>query len=242
MTEICTILGYHEIAPVEPNMRQSLMVSPRTFATHLTYLRALGARCVTLEDVGRALHGEISLPRRSFAITFDDGYVGIYRYARPILQRFGYPATVFVPSTLVGQQATPGDQPPVAKMNASQLRELPAMNIAIGSHTRTHVDVTKLSTAELQEEIVDSRRELEDLLGQPVSTFSFPFGRRDAASVAAVREASYQLACTTQYGRVRAGASLHELPRVLIGENLPLPSFTWRLWRSRHHAQEEIAR
>jgi peptidoglycan/xylan/chitin deacetylase (PgdA/CDA1 family) len=231
-TALCTIFGYHEIAPLRPGIRRSLIVSPATFASHLAYLRLTGGHSVRLEDVELALAGKTFLPPRAFAITFDDGYLGINRYALSILRRFGCSATVFVPSALVGQQESEGDTAPVAKMDASQLRGLPPAVIAVGAHTRTHPDLPTLPRTEMECEVRGCRDELEALLDRPVRTFSYPFGRYDQTTVEAVKAAGYGVACTTQFGKVRLHQERYALPRVLVGDNLPLPHLAYRLWRA----------
>jgi peptidoglycan/xylan/chitin deacetylase (PgdA/CDA1 family) len=231
-TALCTIFGYHEIAPLRPGIRRSLIVSPATFASHLAYLRLTGGHSVRLEDVELALAGKTFLPRRAFAITFDDGYVGVHRYALPVLRRFGCAATVFVPSALIGERESEGDPPPVAKMDAPQLRSLPAAIISVGAHTRTHPDLPTLPRAEMEHEVQVCRDELEAMLDRPVRTFSYPFGRYDQATVEAVRVAGYAVACTTRFGKVGLHQERYELPRVPVGNNMPLPHFVYRLCRA----------
>lgn len=237
----CWVLGYHEIGPVRPGMRRSLMVSPKTFAMHLASLKAMGGQCITLHELNRAFLGEQPLPARSFAITFDDGYVGIHRYAAPLLRRFGFSATVFVPSALIGQTETLGDEPPVAKMDATQLRSVMQEGITVGAHTHTHADLPTLDDASKRREIVRCRQELESLIDRPVTTFAYPFGHFDAATVQAVRDAGYQLACTTQYRRARSNERPLEVPRILISDNLQLPWFLYRLWRAPRRSDREAS-
>lgn len=229
----CLILGYHEIAPLQPGMRKSLVVSPRTFARHLRYLRLIGRNGVTIEEIGRALAGQGTLPRRPVAITFDDGYDGVLCYAAPLLRQFGFPATVFVPSRLIGQRQGESETPPVNKLDTAGLKALMRLGVTVGSHTRTHADVAGLPHERLDDEIRGSRQDLEDVLGCAVTTFSFPFGSHDDAAVAAVAKAGYQVACTTRFGRVGKNARLHALPRVLIGDDLPIATFARRVFRSR---------
>lgn len=232
MTGSCLILGYHEIAPIEPGMRRSLVVSPAVFASHLAYLRMTRRQCVGLEAVTAAIRNRRPLPRRSFVLTFDDGYTGVFRHARPIIRRFGWTATVFVPSRLIGEEAGPGATLPVAKMELAQLQALLVEGWSIGSHTRTHADLTELDEGALADEITGSREDLESSLDVPVETFCYPYGRFTAAAAGLVAEAGYSAACTTEYGRVTAGDDPLLLPRVTIGDNLSLPRFIYRLARA----------
>lgn len=226
---ICAILGYHEIAPLRTGMRRSLVVTPRTFAAHLAYLRASGGRCVSLDDVRLALDGEKRLPRRAFALTFDDGYTGVYRHALPLLRRFGCTATVFVPSAAIGRRAGAGDSFPVETMDAQQLREWLGAGMSIGAHSRTHVDLPTVSPSDLESEIGGCIPDLEFAVGASVRTFCYPYGKHDRDSVEAVRRSGYALAVTNRFGVCRMGDDPFRLPRVTVGNNLDVLRFIYRL-------------
>lgn len=87
------ILLYHRVAEVslDPWM---LCVSPRNFADHLEVIRKYNLP-ISLRELNSALRKRI-LPRRSVAVTFDDGYADNLHEAKPLLERYGVPATIFV--------------------------------------------------------------------------------------------------------------------------------------------------
>jgi peptidoglycan/xylan/chitin deacetylase (PgdA/CDA1 family) len=95
------ILLYHRIAKLRSDP-WSLAVTPRRFAEHLEVVRQY-AQPIHLRQLSRALH-EGYLPDRSVVITFDDGYADNLYNAKPLLKHYGIPATVFVPSGLVGSE------------------------------------------------------------------------------------------------------------------------------------------
>ena len=93
------ILGYHRVAePVwDP---YGLCVSPHCFAQQLEAVREL-ANPIALPALVQALR-EGRVPPRAVAVTFDDGYADLLTHAKPLLERFEIPATVFVPSGYLG--------------------------------------------------------------------------------------------------------------------------------------------
>jgi len=93
------VLLYHRVTPGQP-AEGGMSVSPAAFDEHLSALRAR-FRPLHLAELVQALTDRV-LPRRSVVITFDDGYVDNLTEAKPLLERHGVPATVFVVSGYVG--------------------------------------------------------------------------------------------------------------------------------------------
>lgn len=88
--------------------------------------------------------------------------------------------------------------------------------IEVGCHTRGHARLTNLTVAAQRREIRQGRDDLEALLGVPVTTFSYPYGACDRAARAIVREAAFQLACTSQPEAVTATSRRYALPRLHV--------------------------
>ncbi|HEY3276456.1 MAG TPA: polysaccharide deacetylase family protein [Syntrophorhabdaceae bacterium] len=95
------ILAYHRIADLDFDPHH-LAVSPSHFAQHVDHLKKT-CTLMPLQDLGKALLRG-NLPPRAVAVTFDDGYLDVLERAHPILRAARTPATVFVPSGLVGEQ------------------------------------------------------------------------------------------------------------------------------------------
>ncbi len=90
------ILGYHGVSlEDEHEWDPSLYISPANFAHRLELLRDRGCSVLPLcEGLKRMCAG--TLPDRAVALTFDDGTYDFYARAYPILEQFGYPATVYL--------------------------------------------------------------------------------------------------------------------------------------------------
>jgi peptidoglycan/xylan/chitin deacetylase (PgdA/CDA1 family) len=93
------ILLYHRIARHVPDP-QLLCVSPENFAAHLGEIKKR-YNVMSLADLRRAMRSG-GIPKRTVILTFDDGYVDNLWHAKPILERYDCPATVFIVSGSVG--------------------------------------------------------------------------------------------------------------------------------------------
>ena len=203
------ILMYHYIRPdpgPDDPVGQGLSVSPELFAAHLAYLAEQGYSTITMAELADVWQGRRTLPSKPIVLTFDDGYRDFYTNAWPILDRFRFSATVYVFDAVF-------DQPDY--LTRDMILELDAAGtIDIGSHTTFHNDLPGLSDSDAEEEIIGSRRALEELLGHPVRTFCYPHGSYSERDVALVREGGYALAVTTEWGHAEPSMEPELLPRI----------------------------
>jgi peptidoglycan/xylan/chitin deacetylase (PgdA/CDA1 family) len=125
-------------------------------------------------------------------------------------------------------QPTAGQRQSCDVMNWAELRTLEPSLITIGSHTVSHPILPTLSPDELDVEVRESRRMLEDNLGRKVLYFCYPNGALNPAVVDRVRK-TYDAAVTTKPGFVVASCDRLALPRIGIADNLPLVA--WRMHR-----------
>lgn len=205
------ILTYHSISDGD----SPLKIPPALFAEQMEWL----ARKAKGIELGGLLEGDYDmLDARSVVLTFDDGYADFYTHAAPILLKHKLPATVFLPTAFVGRtNAWPG-QPAWVKeeplMNWEQIKELAQAGINFGSHTVNHPDLTTLPPADVDRELAESKREIEQRAGQNiVEHFCYPYGKWNQT----VRDATmhhYKSACSTIAGTVRDTDDHRLLPRV----------------------------
>lgn len=207
------ILMYHGVADVTDDPNQ-LCVTPGRFAEQMAVLQRLGLRGVgvgTLVDAVRA-----GRQRGLVGITFDDGYVSVLEAALPELTRRGFTASVFIISGRLGGTNEWDEGPSWPLLSASQVGELAAAGMEIGSHGTTHVRLAGLEAGQLEAEVRGSRASLGDLMGTPVRGFAYPYGSMDAAARRAVRDAGYDYACAVQTPVAELG--LLALPRIYAGQ------------------------
>ncbi|NJK59773.1 MAG: polysaccharide deacetylase family protein [Oscillatoriales cyanobacterium SM2_1_8] len=180
------IVMYHDITPTKD---VSWDVTPAEFAEHLRLIQADGMTPISMERLVNHLRTGAPLPDKPILLTFDDNYLGQYRYAFPLLKKYRYPAVWSVHTQYVG---SPAGKP---KASWEQLREMQQSGlIEIASHTVKHIPFSDLTPEQIRTELVESKRVLEKNLGVPVRYFTYPEGYHDNVSKPLVAEAGYEAA------------------------------------------------
>jgi len=162
--------------------------------------------------------GILSPQPQPVAITFDDGFQDVLTEAWPALSRHGFTATVFLPTAFIGDQTRRFQNR--ACLTWAEVRELRRGGLRFGSHTVHHEILYDLDWPRIQPEITDSKLELEQRLGERVTSFAYPFAypQSDHAYVARLsallRESGYESCVTTRVGRARRGDSPYTLKRL----------------------------
>lgn len=281
------ILLYHRVAelPLDPLL---LSVTPSHFEEHLQVLSRV-AQPMSLRTLVKSLQANEVTPH-GVVVTFDDGAADNLHNAKPLLERYNIPATVFVateyskgerefwwdelerlvltarelPQSLhlklngTSVSWTAGDSReqlyqhlgdslrllPAAKrfevlgelrqwsggdaaprqthraLSPEEIRQLADGGLVeIGAHTVTHPVLSAIPPAQQQQEISQSKSELEQILKQPVLSFAYPYGTRDdynRDSVEIVKQTKFDCACSNFKGVVQPRTSLYELPRFVV--------------------------
>jgi peptidoglycan/xylan/chitin deacetylase (PgdA/CDA1 family) len=233
------ILMYHQVdaRPARGAAMRGLVVSPATFARQMGLLKALGYQGLSMAGLMPYLRGHKE--GKVFGVTFDDGYANNLEHAMPVLQKHGFSATCYmVSSQLGGTNVWDHSKGIAAKplMNAAQASAWVAGGQEVGAHTRSHVDLRPLSTAQAADEITGCKAELEDACGAVVNQFCYPYGYFNPTLAAQVQRAGYAAATTTVRGRSTRHDALWALPRVPVMGSVWLPQF-WRKVATRYEDQ-----
>lgn len=258
------ILQYHRIAVIGRDPWR-LSVEPSRFLEHLEVIRSR-FHPIRLADLVQAIRDK-KIPREAVALTFDDGYRDNLYEAKPLLERFQIPATVFVVtgyvdsgrefwwdvlSRLCLSNAQPGLEDRLDAGYRALHRKLQALNekerrtllemlgaevesslitggttstraeltrlatgnlIELGAHTVTHPVLSQLTHLEQVDEMRTSKRQLEEIVGRSVDSFSYPYGSYDTETIECAREAGFACACTSVRTPVTTAADPLQLPR-----------------------------
>jgi peptidoglycan/xylan/chitin deacetylase (PgdA/CDA1 family) len=215
------ILMYHQIdkPPQRGTSLRGLIVAPSSFAWQMRLLRWMGFQGLSMRDLEPYLQGEKQ--GKVVGITFDDGYQNNLDNALPILLKNGFTATCYAVSSMIGgtnlwDKGKVEEKPLMTLENWRTWRDA---GMDIGSHTRTHADLTGLSADEALNEITFSKRELEDAIGCEVRHFCYPYGLFRPQHIAQTKDAGFVTATTTRRGRINPGDDFYSLVRVLIARS-----------------------
>ena len=226
------ILMYHMVRETEDAKEKRYCCHPTAFKKQMAYLKRAGYLVVGLDDLIDSIINGTTPPQKSIAITFDDAFADNYENAFPVLKEYGFPATIFVVSQLVGRTNEwmhNNGYPQRKLLGWSRLKEISANGITIGSHTRTHPSLIDIEVGSARQEILNSKSELEDALGRPVSFFAYPYGRFNENVEKCVVEAGYLGACSTRSGFNSEHANPFALRRIEVYGTDTLWNFIWKL-------------
>lgn len=210
------VLLYHHVGPKRSQTHQELTVEPDRFRRHLDWLRRHRWRSASLEEAVAWAVESRRLPPKSVLITFDDGYADLAEHAFPALLAAGFSATVFIVTGLLGKSSS-WDAPldGYRVLDAEAIKSWSARGIEFAAHTRTHPDLTRLAPAQVADEAVGSRDDLERLIDRPVRAFSYPFGELDEQTRRVVA-AAFSVAFTAFEGPNPEGADPYLLARTMV--------------------------
>jgi peptidoglycan/xylan/chitin deacetylase (PgdA/CDA1 family) len=219
------ILMYHIVAEPLSTQEARYCCTPPRFEAQMRYLRQAGIRLLTLDEIADAFERRAEWPDGGVAVTFDDGFADTFTNALPVLSRHRIPATMFAVSDLLGTSndwMSARGFPKRRLMSASELQEMSAAGVAIGSHTCSHPHLPELDGEAKRREIRNSKARLEDTIGRSVTAFAYPYGQFDGDARDAVEEAGYRIACSASSGFNSLDVDRYLLRRIEVfgGDNL----------------------
>jgi peptidoglycan/xylan/chitin deacetylase (PgdA/CDA1 family) len=205
------ILMYHEVRvppPGAPNPR--LFVSARTFRAQVRWLVRRGFHGITIAQLQQAWKGRRKLPSHPVVLSFDDGYLSVYRNVVPVLKRLHWPGVLNL--ALGNTKASP---PGVTR---AEVRRMMGDGWELASHTISHLDLTTLDPAALRKETAGARALIYRWFHVRPNDFCYPAGRYNKRVIAAVRRAGYTTATTVNPGLATARHP-YELRRIRVEQS-----------------------
>lgn len=178
---------YHSISDGQGR----LAVKPEQFRAEMRYLAEQGFEILSLQDAYARLktNGDLS---STIVLTFDDGHRDFLTAALPILEKYGFTATLFV-VTRKSQSNWRSDGAAAPLLSRDEIQDLKARGFSFGSHTATHPDLTLLDDSALARELTDSHAAIAEL-GETFIPFAYPGGNFTRRERDAVERSGYDCA------------------------------------------------
>jgi peptidoglycan/xylan/chitin deacetylase (PgdA/CDA1 family) len=210
------ILMYHHIGelPAQADaVRKDLTVSLQNFEMQVAWLKGQSFESISLGDLLNYSKGRFILPEKPVIFTFDDGYTDALENAPPILKKYGFTGSFAVVTQFPGINSEDNQY-----ADWQIIRQAKDAGMEIIDHTQDHFDGTdpKYDEKFILRNLNDSRKDLENNLGQSLPVLVYPFGRYNEKYIQLARQAGFEIGVTTKEGKKNFPDNLMEIPRIRI--------------------------
>ena len=189
----------------------STNIKKQQFLEHINELIKPKYNVISIEKALQAINNVEPTKDRSVVITIDDAYSSVYKYAWPIFKKYNLPFTLFV-STDVIDNKTPG------YMNWEQIRILRDHGVTIGSQTKSHPHMFKLTREKIIQELSISNKRFIDEIGGTPKYFAYPYGEYNLEVIEQVKLHGFIAAFGQHSGVAHKSLGMFELPRFAMNE------------------------
>ncbi len=197
-------LLYHKIdLPTADVKIRGAFTAPQKFERQIAYLKKKGFEFYTASELIKFYRANGEFPKKAIAVTFDDGWKDNYRYAFPVLKKYGAKATIFLVTSCVGQnidKVTADGEGPREHLSEKDILEMSEGGIEFNSHSVSHSLFHQISEAEIKFEVNESKKIIENLTQKECSVFAYPAGFFTDFAKEAIEKAGYEAAFSTVYG------------------------------------------
>jgi peptidoglycan/xylan/chitin deacetylase (PgdA/CDA1 family) len=181
------------------------------FQAHIEELTSGAYKVLPIPEIVTAIKQGKRLPDRTVGISIDDAYLSIYTEAWPMLRKAGLPFTLFVATG-------PIDQKTHGFMTWDQIKEMAAAGVTIGGHSVTHLHMADATKDRNKDEIEQSNKRFEEMLGKRPWLFAYPFGESSLEVQTVAKEGGYVAAFGQHSGVIGSDGNFFDLPRFAMNE------------------------
>lgn len=206
------ILMYHHVGPLPDRpdqIRIGLTILPDHFEEQLRFLKERGYTSVDLYQMQYALALGWPLPARPVVFTFDDAYADAYQFAFPLMQKYGFTGTLFVPTQFLDEQRAD-------YMSWQQALEMFHAGWRLEPHTKTHEQLDQRGRDFQVYQIYGSMETLRYHLGYQPRFFAYPSGKYNDSAIQVLKEVGYWGAVTTDTSQYHRLANAYTWGRVRV--------------------------
>jgi peptidoglycan/xylan/chitin deacetylase (PgdA/CDA1 family) len=204
------ILQYHHVSDNTP---KSTSITPAQFEVHLKYLEEHSFNVVPLSQIIEKIKSKEPIKDKTVAITFDDAFLDLLTHAKPLLDRFNYPYSIFVNPAIIARNSP-------SYLSWEQLKELADEGVIIANHGFEHDSIARITNDLSQEQWLEKQTELllkaekiiEDRTGQSWRYYAYPYGEYSPAIQNWTRDNNF-IAFSQQSGAVGLFTDLTSIPR-----------------------------
>ena len=204
-----SVLMYHRFGE---GKYPSTSIKLTQFLKHINELLKSQYNIIDIEDGLNAIQNIKLIKDRSVIITVDDAYLSVFLHAWPILKKHNIPFTLFV-STDVIDNNIPG------YMSWEQIRILRDNGVTIGSQTKSHPHMYKLTKEQIVYELSKSNERFVQEIGSKPKVFAYPYGEYNLDVLNEVKKHGFKAAFGQHSGIAHKSLGLYELPRFAMNEN-----------------------
>ena len=205
------ILQYHHVSDTTP---KSTSISPAQFNIHLHYLKDNNFTVVPLSQLMQAIKEQRPLKDKTVAITFDDGYQDNLTFAKPLLDKWGYPYTIFINPSIINRGSK-------SYLSWAQIKALSDEGVIIANHGYTHDSMARVPDEMTQGQwlahygqlIIDSEKIIEQKTGKRWGYFAYPYGEYSPLAQQWLKD-NHFIAFTQQSGALGLATDLSIVPRI----------------------------
>lgn len=213
------VLMYHYIETAGSTTLPWLYEPPEIFEAQLKTLYNKCYNSIFVSDLGKSIADGSQLPAKSIALTFDDGYEDMYTNTLPLLKKYNMKGTMYI---IVNALGKPG------YLTKEQVKEMADSGyVEIAAHTLNHPDLRLKDWQAANYEIGGSKRELEKIIGQPVTDFAYPYGFFTTRDEEICRQAGYLTCVSTYPGQVQTFEKRFSLYRLRPGYRVGPALLSW---------------
>ncbi|MFH1642294.1 MAG: polysaccharide deacetylase family protein [Nanoarchaeota archaeon] len=208
------ILMYHEI--IEKGLvnkfsdfiQKNYIVETTFFEKQLQYLSQQRFKCITISDL---LELTTLSDKNIVCITFDDGYLGNYQNAFPLLMKYNYKATFFLVTDWIGKKNM---------MNWQQVNEMMNKGMEIGSHTKSHLMLSGYESDKVYQELWESREGIKKNLNFDCKIISYPGGSYTSKVNEIALRVGYKHILSSDFGYFESKINNVTIKRIVVGNSL----------------------
>ncbi|MFH1388269.1 MAG: polysaccharide deacetylase family protein [Patescibacteria group bacterium] len=210
-----SVLMYHSVA----HNNVFFTVKPEMFEKQMRYLKNRDYNVIKLSDLVNLLESNEELPKKTVVLTFDDGFEDNYTNVFPILKKYNFPATIFLITGLVNREMNNSQNIPLRILNWKQIQEMHQSGlIDFQPHTVNHQEINK-------EEIINSKKEIEERLNKKCEFFAYPRGVYNNEIIGILKNNGFKASRTVENGKINKGDDLFKLKRISINSTTSFIQF-----------------